>query len=76
MGELLARAIYDNLNRFIVPDVAGPSRLVPLPALADRDFSLVALRQPPSEGDSRRSWARPLIAEARSCGRLASWYAG
>jgi hypothetical protein len=26
LGELIARAMYDNLNRFIVPDVAGPAR--------------------------------------------------
>jgi hypothetical protein len=23
LGELIARAMYDNLNRFIVPNVAG-----------------------------------------------------
>jgi Fic family protein len=45
LGELLARAMYDNLNRFIVPNVAGPARLVPLAALADKDFSVNALRQ-------------------------------
>ena len=27
LGELLARAMYDNLNRFIVPNLAGPARL-------------------------------------------------
>jgi hypothetical protein len=45
LGELLARAMYDNLHRFIVPNVAGPARLVPLAALANEEFSLVALRQ-------------------------------
>jgi hypothetical protein len=44
LGELLARAMYDNLNRFIVPNGAGPARLVPLTPLVDTDFSLVALR--------------------------------
>ncbi|MGL5852378.1 MAG: Fic family protein, partial [Phycicoccus sp.] len=44
LGELLARAMYDNLNRFIVPGLAGPARLVPLAALVDDDLSLVALR--------------------------------
>ena len=34
LGELLARAVLDNLYKFIVPAVAGPARLVPLPALA------------------------------------------
>jgi hypothetical protein len=44
LGEILARAMYDNLNRFIVPSLAGPARLVPLAALADKELSLVALR--------------------------------
>lgn len=30
LGELLAKAILDNLHRFVVPAVAGPGRLVPL----------------------------------------------
>ena len=45
LGELIARAMYDNLNRFIVPNVAGPARLVPLAALVDEQFTLPALRQ-------------------------------
>jgi hypothetical protein len=45
LGELIARAMFDNLNRFIVPSVAGPARLVPLAALANDDFSVAALRQ-------------------------------
>lgn len=50
MGEILARAMYDNLNRFIVPGVAGPARLVPLAALADQAFSVAALRQAAARG--------------------------
>ncbi len=45
LGEILARAMYDNINRFIVPNVAGPARMVPLAALVNRDFSMAALRQ-------------------------------
>lgn len=44
LGELLARAILDNLYKFIVPAVAGPARLVPLPALATELLSANALR--------------------------------
>ena len=44
LGELLARAVIDTLMRFIVPAVAGPTRLVPLAALADRSVSVRALR--------------------------------
>lgn len=50
LGEILARGMYDNLNRFIVPNVAGPARLVPLVALVDDDFSAVALRQAAQRG--------------------------
>ena len=50
LGELLARAMLDNLNRFIVPSVAGPARLVPLAALADEHFSVAALRQAAQRG--------------------------
>jgi hypothetical protein len=50
LGELIARAMYDNLNRFIVPNVAGPARLVPLAALVDEQFTLPALRQAAQRG--------------------------
>lgn len=50
LGELIARAMHDNLNRFIVPNVAGPARLVALAALADDEFSLPALRQAAQRG--------------------------
>jgi len=44
LGELFARAILENLTRFILPAVAGPAKLVPLEALASKDMSVVALR--------------------------------
>ncbi len=50
LGELIARAMIDNLNRFIVPNVAGPARLVPLAALVDRGTTLAALRQAAQRG--------------------------
>lgn len=50
LGELIARAMYENLNRFIVPNVAGPVKLVPLPALVTKDLSLAALRQAAQRG--------------------------
>lgn len=50
LGELLARAMLDNLNRFILPSVAGPARLVPLAALVDERFSIAALRQAAQRG--------------------------
>lgn len=50
LGELLARAMLDNLNRFIVPNIAGPARMVPLAALADDEFTVAALRQAAQRG--------------------------
>ncbi len=44
LGEILARAILDNLSRFVLPAVAGPAKLVPLESLAGKDLSVVALR--------------------------------
>lgn len=46
LGELVARAVTDNLNRFVVPAIAGPSRLVPLASLAGAttEISANALR--------------------------------
>lgn len=50
LGELLARAVLDNLYRFIVPAVAGPARLIPLPPLADDRISSDALRVAAARG--------------------------
>ncbi len=50
LGELLARAMIDNLNRFILPNIAGPARLLPLAALVDDEISLVALRSAANRG--------------------------
>jgi hypothetical protein len=50
LGELLARAVLDNLYRFIVPAIAGPARLVPLPALATKRVSADALRVAAARG--------------------------
>lgn len=50
LGELIARAMYDNLNRFIVRNLAEADRLVPLPALTTEELSLAALRQAARRG--------------------------
>jgi fido (protein-threonine AMPylation protein) len=55
LGELLARAILDNLHKFVVPAVAGPSRLVPLPALASEQVSANALRVAATRGRLKSS---------------------
>ena len=50
LGELLARAVLDNLHRFIVPAIAGPARLVALPALARKELTANALRVAATRG--------------------------
>lgn len=50
LGELLARAILDNLYKFVVPAVAGPARLVPLAALATHSLNHTALRAAAARG--------------------------
>jgi hypothetical protein len=44
LGEFIARAILDNLYKFVMPAIAGPARLVPLAALATDEFNATALR--------------------------------
>jgi Fic family protein len=74
LGEFLARAILDNLYKFIVPAVAGPARLVPLAALASPELTPGALRTaairgalqatkgPDGSWRSSRNWVDEYIA--------------
>jgi fido (protein-threonine AMPylation protein) len=57
LAEFLARAILDNLHKFVVPAVAGPARLVPLPALATEQISANALRVAAARGRLKASKA-------------------
>jgi len=53
LGEMLARAILDNLYRFVIPAVADPARLVPLSALATPELKASALRAAAGRGRLR-----------------------
>ena len=50
LGEFIARAILDNLYKFVVPAIAGPARLVPLAALGGDEISHNALRVAATRG--------------------------
>ncbi|GEL18795.1 Fic family protein [Pseudonocardia asaccharolytica] len=50
LAELIARSVIDNLHRFVVPNIAGPARLVPLRSLANQEVSYDALRQAARRG--------------------------
>jgi fido (protein-threonine AMPylation protein) len=83
LAEFIARAVLDNLHRFVVPAVAGPARLVPLPALASSHISANALRVAATRGRlkatrgpdgtwrSSRAWVDEYLARryARSLSR-------
>jgi Fic family protein len=53
LGKLFARAILDNLMRFVVPAIAGPARLVALEALATHELPVTALRAAAARGRLR-----------------------
>src|SRR5579859_5831840 len=50
LGEIVARAVLDNLTRFVLPAIAGPARLLPLEALATKELGTVALRAAAERG--------------------------
>jgi len=67
-GELIARAVLDDLSGLLLPAVARPARLVPLTALRDDRISqatrrcaakrgrLPAVRGPERQWRSARKW--------------------
>jgi Fic family protein len=80
LAEIIARAVLDNLYRFIVPAVAGPNRLVPLAALSTEALSEGALRVAANRGRLRaqkghdgqwrstRSWVDDYLASRHKRG--------
>lgn len=53
LTELLARAVLNNLNRLMLPKLAGPGRFVPLATLADDRITHAALRSAAARGALR-----------------------
>jgi Fic family protein len=45
LAELIARAVKDCLDRFLLPALGGPHQLLPIAALASRSVSALALRR-------------------------------
>lgn len=82
LGELLARAVKDSLDRFMLPNLAGPVRLLPLSALTRPGTTLSALQGAVERGRlqvvrdesgrwlSSRKWVDAYLA-SRSRGRAA-----
>jgi Fic family protein len=53
LAELLARSVKHGIDRFLLPGLAGPHRMIPLSALTDSDLSLIALRRAADRGRLR-----------------------
>jgi len=53
LGEIIARAITENLTKFIIPAVAGPAKLVPLESLSTPALGAIALRAAAARGRLR-----------------------
>lgn len=53
LAELIARAVTHGIERFLLPALAGPQRIIPLTALADDELSLIALRRAAERGRLR-----------------------
>ncbi len=58
LGELIARAVKDCLDRFLLPALGGPHQLLPLAALATRSVSALALRRA-AERNALRAVRKP-----------------
>lgn len=50
LGEVIARAVLDNLMRFLLPAIAGEVKLLPIEALTSDTLSIAALRQAAERG--------------------------
>jgi len=50
LAELVARAVKDSLDRFLLPAIAGPLQMLPLSALARKDLTRLALRRAAEKG--------------------------
>ena len=50
LAELIARAVKDSLDRFLLPALAGPLQVLPLSALARKDLTPLALRRAAEKG--------------------------
>jgi Fic/DOC family len=57
LAELLARAVKHSIDRFVLPGLAGPHKMVTLSALVGSGLSLVALRRAAMRG-RLKAWRR------------------
>lgn len=73
LAEVISRSVVNNLHR-LIPNIAGPAKYVPLEALVDDEFSLLALKQAASRGrldaiigsDGRYRSSKAAVAEYKA----------
>jgi len=53
VAEILARAVKDSIDRFLLPNLAGPARLLPLSALERPGLTVGGLRAAAEKGALR-----------------------
>jgi hypothetical protein len=53
LADLFARSVTNGIERFLLPNLAGPHRMIPLSSLADADLSSLALRRAAERGRLR-----------------------
>ena len=79
LGELIARAVKDCLDRFLLPALGGPHQLLPISALTTKTVSVLALRRAaernalravrkPTGWYSTKSWVSAYIKTKRRIG--------
>ncbi|MDQ3451238.1 MAG: Fic family protein [Actinomycetota bacterium] len=73
LGEFIARAVLNNLYKFVVPAIAGPARLVPLAALVTDDLNSNALRSAAVRGKLQAT--KGAEGQWRSCRNWVDEYA-
>jgi hypothetical protein len=67
LAEIIARAIKESLDRFLLPNLAGPVKLMPLSALERPGLSVRGLRAAAEKGrlKARRDGAGRWLTSAR-----------
>lgn len=53
LAELIARSVRDSIDRFVLPGLAGPHRMIPLASLSTDNLSVIALRNAAERGRLR-----------------------
>jgi Fic family protein len=80
LAELIARSVKHGIDRFVLPGLAGPHRMVPISALVSKNNSLVSLRRAAERGRLKairraNQWysTKQFVEEYRASRRRGRW---